>query len=57
MHCAHTRTISFLYIALGPLLDSDSDLSDDEAEISNNEVKALKAEASKVTVYSGLMMY
>ena len=55
--CTGTHLHHFLSVALGPLVDSDSDLSDNEAEISNNEVKALKAEASKVAIYSGLMMY
>ena len=37
-------------IALGPLMDSDTDSSEDEAEISSPEVKALQASASKVRV-------
>ena len=40
-----------LYIALGPLMDSDTDSSEDEAEISSPEVKALQASSgSKVKV-------
>lgn len=34
--------------ALGPLLDSESESSEDEGEISSPEVKALQAAASKV---------
>ena len=37
-----------LSTALGPLIDSESESSDDEGEISSPEVKALQAAASKV---------
>ena len=48
--CVFLR-VTFLFFvpsALGPLIDSESDSSEDEGEISSPEVKALQAAASKV---------